>query len=50
MEKNRYWECQDCRQVVQGWGAMQDIDCCPNKNMLEIPGPEEQEIEEEEPA
>ena len=36
MSQNRYWECTNCEQVVQGFNAMEQIDCCANKNMVEI--------------
>ena len=40
--KARYWKCTACGQVVQGFNAMQDIDCCTKKNMVEINGPPEE--------
>ena len=36
----RYFECQNCGQAVQGWHAANEwVDCCANKNMVEIEGP-----------
>ena len=44
MSKERYFECRNCHQVVQGWhAAMEWVDCCDNKDMVEIDGPEEVE-------
>jgi len=35
----QYFECENCGQVVQGWGASRDIDCCERPNFVEIYGP-----------
>ena len=37
---NKYFECKNCGQVVQGWNASLDISCCANKDMQEIDGPD----------
>ena len=41
---NRYFECTNCGQVVQGWHAANEwITCCGNKNMVEVTEEEEEE-------
>ena len=44
MTEAQYFECENCEQVVQGWGASRDIDCCEEPNFVEIHGPEAQHL------
>ena len=36
VDEKRYFQCTNCGQVVQGWHASQDIQCCDKKHMAEI--------------
>jgi len=40
MSKNEYYECRNCGQVVQGFGASQDINCCEHPGYDQIDGPD----------
>jgi hypothetical protein len=40
----RYFQCQGCGQVVQGWEASNWISCCEVQQYEEIAGPEEDEF------
>jgi len=31
-----YYQCTSCEQTVQGWGAMQDIECCDNPHFVAL--------------
>lgn len=42
--KTQYYECQNCGQTVQGFNAMQQIDCCDKPDFVEIHGPEAQHL------
>lgn len=33
---NEYYECRNCGQVVQGWNASLDIECCDRKDMIRV--------------
>lgn len=44
MTEAQYFECENCGQVVQGWGASRDIDCCEKPDFVEIYGPETQHL------
>jgi len=39
MTEAQYFECENCGQVVQGWGASRDIECCNLPEPVEIYGP-----------
>ena len=37
MTDNRFFECSNCGQTVQGWHAANEwINCCDHKNMIEV--------------
>ena len=38
-EMNEYFQCRNCEQVVQGWHASQQIECCERPSYHRIPGP-----------
>lgn len=38
---SKYYVCVNCGQVVQGWNASQQIECCENPNYVRGGGPEE---------
>ena len=40
MNMNRYFECANCGQVVQGFEASRQVDCCDRPDYQEIDGPE----------
>jgi|GEM_PF-3705829 len=43
MTDARYFECQTCSQVVQGWHAAHEwIQCCSRPHYHEVPGPQEE--------
>jgi len=42
MTMNRYFECKNCGQVVQGFEASRQVECCNHPQYVEIPGPEDQ--------
>lgn len=46
MTKARYFECKNCKQVVQGFITSQTIECCDRPDYKEIPGPEDDDMEE----
>ena len=35
-EMNEYYECTNCGQVVQGFEASQQIECCDNPNYVPV--------------
>lgn len=39
MNRQEYYECQGCGQVVQGFNAMQQIDCCNSPCFIQVYGP-----------
>jgi len=44
---SRYFVCPHCGQVVEGWNASQDIECCEanlGHSWQEVPGPDEEEV------
>lgn len=36
MDRNEYFECINCQQVVQGWNASQDVECCDSPDFVGI--------------
>jgi len=38
---NEYYKCQNCDQVVQGFVASQQMECCDSPNYVPIPSPDE---------
>ena len=39
MSQNEYFQCTACGQMVQGFNASQDIQCCDQKNMIPVTVP-----------
>ena len=39
-EMNEYFECVNCGQVVQGFNASRQVDCCERPSYARVPGPE----------
>ena len=35
----RYFECENCGQVVQGFEASRQVECCAHPSYVEIEGP-----------
>lgn len=45
--ENWYFECENCQQVVQGFHASESVECCEDKQMVEIDPPEEEDTDDE---
>lgn len=50
MDEPQYFECENCGQVVQGFNAMEQIDCCERPDFVEICGPETQHLLNDNPS